>query len=125
MNSIVGFARLGIVLKHWRPGMTNREIDALIAEHFMGFMSANAVTGMGTKNDFVFYLPHYSTDIAAAWEVVRVFSTWPWCFTSSGDTFKFDLGYEGERYSAIAETAPMAICLAALKAKGVDVEREV
>lgn len=110
----------------------SREIDALVAEKVMGlwgFCKCDGEIGFTrhpTRDRFEcidcggWLGENYSTDIAAAWEVVEKLSTWPWCFTRSGETFKFDLGYEGERYYAVAETPAMAICLAALKAKGVD-----
>lgn len=67
-----------------------------------------------------------STNIADAWEVVEKLSQFDqkylvwhneskvWCFVFAGGTFL--------RYSADAKTAPLAICLAALKAVGVDVD---
>lgn len=65
-----------------------------------------------------------STDIAAAWQVVDRMK----------DQYTFMLSYrqhDGDyfvcfdpvnRYEEIADTAPLAICLAALKAVGVEVE---
>ena len=90
----------------------SRGIDALIAEKVMGIDIHRLTKG----------IPHYSTDIAAAWEVVekeKLFSQWmlgtlqkewqvvmPWA--------------DGIQLIAKADTAPRAICLAALKAKGIN-----
>ena len=113
------------------------ELDALIAEKVMGFAVKLwphtdrlfvAERGNGTQ----ILLPAYSTDIAAAWEVVeklgerfharlltpfiRSGDNHYWCgFTPLGMT-----GFNGRPdYEAVAETAPLAICRAALKAVGV------
>lgn len=70
-------------------------------------------------------LPYYSTDIRAAWQVVEKLEREPNGFAmtleSDGTTrwwgvrfWQADTFYDGE-----AETAPHAICLAALKAVGV------
>ena len=94
-------------------------------------------------------LPSYSTDISAAWEVVeKMISDWGYystirpfpIYTSVG--FRLEKGTENsddkwlcnlpsvsapnceemkeDFIEVLADTAPMAICLAALKAKGVD-----
>ncbi len=69
----------------------------------------------------------YSTDIAAAWTVVeKLRCAWDFslqvfaeeggtgaCFTVMGETFRSDGSH---MFSAEADTAPLAICLAALKA---------
>jgi hypothetical protein len=73
--------------------------------------------------------PRYSTDIAAAWEVVEKLT--------ADHEFRFQADYYGPfvqfiryaedkngdhpDYSSSADTAPHAICLAALKAVGVEV----
>ena len=61
--------------------MTNREIDALVAEHVMEWTNLITITGdpkpipfiigtaPGTKGHLP--IPEYSTDISAAWEVVK------------------------------------------------------
>mgnify|MGYP001199937778 CR=1 FL=1 len=127
-----------------------RELDALIAEKVMGWSSqadglywdtgnhrTRLVLGsiiakkrkeMGLENaqDFVF-AP--STNIADAWEVVRKMGMV--LIENSGEAFgKLDewnvqfVGHdkEGEPHwvSESAETVELAICLAALKAKGGD-----
>ena len=78
------------------------------------------------------FLPHYSTNIADAWEVVRKMGMV--LIENSGEAFgKLDewnvqfVGHdkEGEPHwvSESAETVELAICLAALKAKGVTGEQ--
>jgi hypothetical protein len=117
----------------------NREIDALVAEHIFGWSEVafnaeiNAATGRtpsrtgGMDGRGFAWIPRYSEDIAAAFEVVE--RLWPdveymnlerygknWCFHVHY-TAHLDDCYQG-----IADTAPMAIALAALKAKGVETE---
>jgi hypothetical protein len=103
-----------------KPG---RELDALVAEKVTGWPAARdakaiSETGYWTAGDerFIHGLPAYSTEIAAAWQVVeKLIATGDWC--------DFELDYEptllwccgGKTY---APTAPHAICLAALKAAG-------
>lgn len=84
----------------------------------------------------------YSTDIAAAWEVVgHVLATWDnprfWRqFSLDGDPDDTEAGWEaafgwriddpsGVEYPfacVSAMTAPLAICLTALKTKGIDID---
>lgn len=127
-----------------KPG---REFDALVAEKVMGckglgFKSLTQIdpntldyqscdcpghphaiewNDMGGRR---YALKHYSTDISAAWEVVEKLSR--------NGCYGFDLGWTsstngkpwhatfagGRDAHAWAETAPHAICLAALKAVG-------
>lgn len=112
------------------PGIVHlvagRELDALVAEKVMD-------VGVEWWNGEPFYvvtqdghisayrLAAYSTDIAAAWEVVekmrerradfyiRFVSTWTVEFDSVAGDYN---GYTD------GDTAPLAICLAALKAVG-------
>jgi hypothetical protein len=55
-----------------QPG---RELDCLVAEKFLGWNNTNKIIGTGDKPGYYgFYgkkVPEYSTDIAAAWEVVK------------------------------------------------------
>ena len=87
-----------------------RELDALIAEKVMDDMLAGIrLDGSPMFDD----IPHYSTQIANAWLVVeklRLFvqpSALGWHSGLRGDI------QENHRH---ANTAPLAICLAALKA---------
>jgi len=100
-----------------KPG---RELDALIAERVMGGRKIDdpgKPFGLGGA-------PHYSTDIAAAWEVVeRLCELWPettishdkpineWFVSSEPEIGPTTVGASGD-------TAPHAIALAALKAVG-------
>ena len=117
-----------------------RELDALIAEKVMGHKCScgredlnNRANPYGIKG---FCLVHgstdivggnYSTNIADAWEVVEKLVSTP---GPNGDHHSVQVDYSGGavvvidenedwQVSAIADTAPLAICLAALKAKGV------
>ena len=65
------------------------------------------------------YHPRYSTDIAAAWEVVEAliglgYANWTMDFARGGYTLYAESG--GSRGEGASTTAPHAICLAALKA---------
>jgi hypothetical protein len=111
-----------------KPG---RELDALVAEKVMGIEVDRAPWGelyVGKEGYDV--VPAYSTDIAAAWEVVekvtreteKRFTLWqaPTYYVAR---FKhYDYWHEGcdsrQALQAKADTAPHAICLAALKAVG-------
>ncbi len=107
-----------------------RELDLLIAKKVMGcYVRRNfkgcfdlVIPGGVNCIDFIeeegawFSVPHYSTNIAAAWEVVEKLGN---------DFFELSRGGSGlsDGWSALtaegdawAETAPHAICLAALKA---------
>jgi len=136
-----------------------RELDAVVAEKVMGFRWEEWQTGRGLydqegvkrgkrfhTNRLVFEevptmgveavptrpLPHYSTDIAAAWEVVERFRVEPigprmvivGCYDSAG-LGNNGIGCEikdgvGGSWQAFADTAPLAICRAALQAVGVE-----
>lgn len=102
-----------------------RELDAMIAERVMGWtrlQPGNDVLGWVTgpaKTDLR-GLPDFSTDIAAAWEVALH-------IRSESRLFDFDVWVMGDdewgarfvtdkEYKAWGDTAPHAICLAALKA---------
>jgi hypothetical protein len=110
--------------------MTEREIDALIAIHVFGWQKVkNHETAYFKADGRMDELPCYSTDIASAWTVVE----------AVGPKFRrFEVHRVGGEYvalieggdsdvdaayiaSAEADTAPMAICLAALKTVGVEV----
>lgn len=105
----------------------SRKIDALVAEHVMGWARIPNSKGRFMKwygplkkNKYPNPQP-YSTDIAAAWQVVEKMGhiglNWEPLVSS-----KWDCVFE--RTSTVAKTAPMAICLAALKAKGIQVDDE-
>lgn len=96
-----------------------REIDALVVERVMGWKVAKpeaAALRFVTMGDTLHpnHVPHYSTDIAAAWEVVEalrarfVFEM----YDREDGSYVVKFGQEVKR----ADTAPLAICRAALAA---------
>lgn len=112
-----------------------RKIDALVAEHVMGLPVSydseyahlpSIIIDQATGSYDA--IPHYSTDIAAAWEVVEKL-----CDESIPENEQYSVVvspywcefehriYQGEpdAFHAYADTAPLAICLAALKAKNI------
>lgn len=130
--------------KHELSSLSFRVIDALVAEHVLGWTDITFVKNVyestsqlqGVKADekgspytgarTKFVIPNYSTDISAAWEIVRSYE----------NRFRFviTLGEMPIHYDAIvvrhngmgdftewkskADTASMAICLTALKVVG-------
>lgn len=88
-----------------------------------GEVLEDVIGGWGSEcsYDELEYVPYYSTDIAAAWLVWEAVSNAKWSLHRRDDG-----GYEvmehirwEDFYSyAEAPTAPLAICLAALRAKG-------
>lgn len=117
-----------------QPGeIIPREIDRLIAERMMGWTNLSlAGTRFGTTPQGRVHriVPQYSTDISAAWEVVEQLRLLG--YQGGIDWARPEPGYECafwsssispyEKQSSRAETAPMAICLAALKVIGVSIE---
>ena len=114
--------------------LSPRAIDALVAEHVMGY-ETDSYKDNFKSNVGWFSIDDWrpSTDIAAAWEVVEKLSSEN-CFhslcvyyLSSEDNgldkvYLMDFDYchsDADAHEAEADTAPMAICLAALKAKGI------
>ena len=125
----------------------SREIDALVAEHVMGLDEVGTSVGFeGSRLRYVSSIrkviklaseteeiktmtlvPDYSTDISAAWEVVEKIGV---VKTSESSTDLFDISRYPEGYevafgftNATHKSAPMAICLAALKAKGIEIPK--
>ncbi len=115
----------------------SRELDALVAEKVMGGLTNIKPCSLADGP------PHYSTDIAAAWEVVEKIQSSEFSLSSgycTSDQAKTNLridihkernGYElqfmdrkGHTYCAAYDcpTLPHAICLAALKAVGFDLK---
>lgn len=84
---------------------------------------------------FIPYLPNYSTSIADAWAVVEKMGRWngfefmiqtqdPEYCKAKYEAGWYEPSYDGPESRAVGESdsAPHAICLAALKAVGVDLE---
>ena len=124
--------------------MTPREIDALVAEHIMGFFILHdgpellyveedpdlTLKQRQTRHE----IPYYSENISAAWEVVERLKIYE---TGCGEWFsirKLDKWQAGIQewdveegtyfvadHSAVHELASTAICLAALKIKGIKI----
>lgn len=112
-----------------------KELDILVALKVMGWERhpdfSHLYRDTNRKEHGAFqvaeHIPNYSTDIAAAWDVFEKLAIAPdagplaieryrksWAVTNGG-------GYEdGETFSE-GDTAPHAICLAALKAVGVEI----
>jgi hypothetical protein len=99
-----------------------RELDALVAEKVMGWtIYDDGIMDQGAKGRTWASEWHPSTDIAAAWEVVEKVQQATGC---SAVVQKHARAYEcwfigsGQKETQWADTAPLAICRAALKAVG-------
>lgn len=116
-----------------------KELDALIAEKVMGYETeiingdpVSKVPGIcGTEGCAIHFTktPHYSTDIAAAWEVVEKlqlkFKTIDIVATTRSDTYVGPCFVIFDPYGNVlsdSSEAPHAICLAALKVVGYEEE---
>lgn len=114
----------------------SRELDALVAEKAMGLKDILNSDGYWCHftDDKPREIPLYSTDIAAAWEVLAHFTKLGWDaeVQSSGEHYDdghwvviLDPRYVSDEKCGLivqsAYSAPHAICLAALKACGVEV----
>lgn len=105
--------------------ITLREIDRLIAERLMGWTNLSLTgSGFGTTPEGMPHriIPRYSTEISAAWEVIEKLKLLG--YQGRIDWAKPEPGYECafgaspftyEMQFSSAETASLAICLAALK----------
>lgn len=108
-----------------------RQLDALIAEHVMGWTKISLEKTISGEEKIYgkppdqqgmdLVIPEYSTDIAAAWEVVEK-------LRSMGKDIELrgHAPYEPDNWQVVVNDefytegpAPLAICLAALKAKGI------
>lgn len=113
-----------------KPG---RELDALVAERVMGWTdikfgeekTAGLLEGFGQppSNSGRIAFPNYSTDISAAWEILEEFCLTHlthgvngWCCIIGRQIDETTV----HSTEAKAETAPHAICLAALKVLGLN-----
>lgn len=104
----------GSIINDWD---SKGEHDFLVIPNAHSGIS-NRVSFCGCEGDAE--IPHYSTSIAAAWEIVEklnstefVLERWPELQFTVRSTF-----IRGENFS-VANSAPHSICLAALKAMGV------
>ncbi|WP_199426265.1 BC1872 family protein [Thermaerobacillus caldiproteolyticus] len=115
--------------------MNLREIDRLVAEHVMGW---EPVYDDGDLISFVteFGILFFSDDDEREWSpTIDIADAWQVVEKLNEDDFDFQVWREKGKYNvefskdffylygfAESETAPLAICLAALKAVGVEVE---
>lgn len=122
-------------MENIKPG---RELDALVAEKIFGITLVDTFTGerrpitameVMARENARNTIPHYSTDIAAAWEVVERLTTgndrWFYdCLWRDPNSGKWRFGnFDADGSFSLleremVETAPHSICLAALKAVG-------
>lgn len=87
-----------------------RKIDALVDEHVMGWGC--------------YIVPNYSSDITAAWEVVEKMEG-EWFNLSAASPKGWYAAFGSpDNESTYGDTAPLAICLAALKTKGIDIKAQ-
>ncbi|MSQ15225.1 MAG: hypothetical protein EXR50_05120 [Dehalococcoidia bacterium] len=118
--------------------MDNREIDALIHEKvfrlcahlWLQHLSPMQCFKCGQSETQYTKTPYYSTDITAAWQVVEQMDS---CVISQDGArhvgnpdpkkgWRVNHTRNERTYSAFGETAPMAVCLAALQAIGEDIK---
>lgn len=103
-----------------------RAMDALVAEHVMGWKSVtfrrtadNTLTGVSPDGQ-IDDVPGYSVDIWAAWPIVermKAASPYKFWFELSWRPIGYACNFVGDHYHMVyAETGPLAICRAALKA---------
>jgi len=123
-----------MVVSRRKSFIKQRKIDRLVAENVMGWELTYYTTTdepklEGIKADGKMdEVPNYSTNIADAWQVVEKLIDKDYDFSIYNHNKEFNveiniveddkhLWFYGE-----ADSAPLAICLAALKAVGVEVE---
>lgn len=107
---------------------SGRELDALIAKRFLGWSKVQKIPYCGLVGDplnlnQLLAVPHYSTDLRAAWEVLEEIKS-----KLKGEIAIscvnhnmweiFPNWHTDGQSLAEAETMPLAICLAALKLVG-------
>lgn len=99
--------------------MDNRQIDTLVAQYVMGLPDKDINRRTMVRSD----LPHYTTDIAAAWQVVEKLKKHGFYAVIWVKPGIVQL-YCHNEVCTIEEkgTVPLAICLAALKAVGVEID---
>ena len=111
-----------------KPKYDLKKIDALVAEHVMGFKPYKE--GYKDENGFEFYqenvrfrYPKYSTNIADAWEILEKLRL-DKKYSYNIELYLYDDACECVvgNLSEMDTSMPKAICLAALKAKGVDID---
>lgn len=113
-----------------------RELDVLVAEKVMGWRGSSEKHYVGNSGKCFCcgIIPPYSTSIAAAWEVVEKMFYLGWdlelqYFKKNDKEYTVrvlfaEIGNQELSTLAFADTAPHAICLAALEAVGVELKDE-
>jgi hypothetical protein len=111
--------------------VAGRELDELIAEKVMdivvlhnpGVVAPDPVSGpplLAYKVDpwTIKVLPHYSTDIAAAWQVVTIATEFELWFNPDQQHWGGYIAFGDDEFGRVTDcdTAPLAICRAALAA---------
>lgn len=92
--------------------LTDRELDRLVAEKVIG--GDNSIGNTHRDGSPCDCMPCYSSDIGAAWEIIRLCQSYKIGEPSNeGNAFAI-LQISGRTAMATASTAPRAICLAAL-----------
>lgn len=103
-----------------------RKLDALVAEKVMGWKDCEGGRGSAPEGGR-FLVPHYSDGMGPAWEVVEK-------LRSDSNNHMIEIFWDCDTWFCViqshnkelvkewCETAPHAICLAALKAVGVEVK---
>jgi alkyl hydroperoxide reductase subunit AhpC len=104
-----------------------RELDALIAERVMGWKVVYSDEPVVVSASFPYPFPfNPSTDISDAWQVVEKLQSLGMTvhiIASKDGWYSVDVWVDGTLlYTSDAETAPLAIVKASLKAKGVKIE---
>lgn len=116
-----------------------RALDALIAEKVMGYLPVSKEHAYNQENQWtngsiIFSLEEYSTDIAAAWQVVekikykfhliKVGDDIPDCFSPPGTRYKVSVTIDYGKHLEAASSHSMshAISLAALKCSNISIE---
>jgi len=99
--------------------MNERELDYSVYTKVMGLVDWETDKTYWEKDA----IPHYSTDIAAAWQVVEKFQSSGeyeivMRFLTTWIVSIFGLGGNLTDVQVQGDTAPLAICLAALRAVG-------
>ena len=107
--------------------MTDRELDALVAEKVMELILCGVRDEWGdgdsyfhqTGEETIAHIPNYSTSIAAAIEVIMKFMH---KMTFNGLTHRVTITHEGGVYTVQNRSLERAISECALMARGVEVE---
>lgn len=115
----------------WTAG---HELDEVVAVEVMGWVEVEATDVVGQRSgiepgtDYFRRVPEFSTEMAAVWRVVEKMATLtpdPWMLTLKNWNYYGNRTWTAEftshplgppRVEAQAETAPLAICRAALQA---------